>query len=194
MLRNFLNLLAHSFPCNSSITMGMKHMTWHLNLSFQWQLPSLPERSSAQPEKQHDGCEQTQYGTICLLCVSSGIECSVHAHCSSQVTSSPVRVPSTRLHQIKQVRNGKLVYWTTVSLSALITSEQRCKHTGSQPARKLSTSLLRNSHASCNLCSDFNGLRCTVSSESQNYGACVKGTRGTIRGCVQSELTGFNLL
>lgn len=47
--------------------MGLKHMTWRLILSFQWQLSSLPERRSALPEKQHNACEQTQYGTVYVV-------------------------------------------------------------------------------------------------------------------------------
>lgn len=48
----------------TTVPLSLKHMTWRLNLAFQWQLPSLPERSTAQPEKQHNSGEQTYYGTI----------------------------------------------------------------------------------------------------------------------------------
>lgn len=36
-----------------------------LNLSFQRQLPGVPERSSTQPEKQHHHRQQTQRGAAC---------------------------------------------------------------------------------------------------------------------------------
>lgn len=43
-----------------------------------------------------------------VMCDLFLIECSLlHTHPSLQVPSSPIRVPSTRLHQIKQVRKGR---------------------------------------------------------------------------------------